>query len=265
MANIGFIGTGTMGSAVAHIVAKNAGDCQLLFSNRTEIKAERLAAELMGAVSDNHTIAQECDMIFLGVKPQMMNDVLNDLAPILGEREDNFTLVSMAAGITLRQIRVMSGGDYNVIRMMPNTPLTVGSGVVQYCGTVDRRHLRQFGLWMSGGGMADLVPESMMDAASAVTGCGPAFCALFLEALADGGVLCGLPRDKALLYAAKTMIGTGELLLQGEMSPSDIKDGVCSPGGTTIKGVAELEKNGFRSAGIQAVLAAFEGNQAFGQ
>lgn len=265
MANIGFIGTGTMGSAVAHIVAKNAGDCQLLFSNRTEAKAERLAVELMGAVSDNRHIAEDCDMIFLGVKPQVLGEVLQDLAPIFAKREDNFTLVSMVAGVTLAQIRKMAGGNYNVIRMMPNTPLLVGSGVVQFCGTVDRRHLRQFGLWMSGGGTADLVPESMMDAATAVSGCGPAFCAMFLEALADGGVYCGLPRDKALLYAAKTMIGTGELLLQQEMNPEALKDGVCSPAGSTIRGVAELEKNGFRSAGIQAVVAAYEASKGFGK
>lgn len=264
MAKIGFIGTGTMGSAVASIVSKKAGDCQLLFSNRTEAKAEALANELLGAVSDNSSIAQSCDMIFLGVKPQMMRVVLSEIAPVLAEREEQFTLVSMAAGVTMRQIRSMAGGEYPVIRMMPNTPLCVGSGVVQYCGTVSQQHLRQFGLWMSGGGMVDLVPESMMDAATAVTGCGPAFCALFLEALADGGVLCGLPRDKAIQYAAKTMIGTAELLLQGEMSPSEIKDGVCSPGGSTIRGVAELEKNGFRSAGIQAVLKAYEGSKALG-
>lgn len=265
MAKIGFIGTGTMGSAVAHIVAENAGDCELMLSNRTEAKAEALAAELMGAVSDNLTIAQECDMIFLGVKPQALPSLLKELSPILAERREQVTLVSMAAGVTLSQICTTLGGDYKVIRMMPNTPLAVGCGVVQYCGTVSHRHLRQFGLWMSGGGVADLVPEAMMDAATAVSGCGPAFCAMLLEALADGGVLCGLPRDKALLYAAKTMIGTGELILQGEMHPAVLKDGVCSPGGSTICGVAELEKNGFRSAGIQAVVAAYEASKGLGR
>lgn len=261
MSNIGFIGTGKMGSAVAQVVAKNAGDCQLLFSNRSEEKAEFLASQLLGAVSDNQTIGKECDLIFLGVKPQMMRRVLGELAPIFAARQDNFTLVSMAAGLTLRQLQEMAGGDYNVIRMMPNLPLLVGEGVVQYCGTVDQRHLRQFGLWMSGGGMADLVSESMMDAASAVSGCGPAFCAMMLEAMADGGVRCGLPRDKAMKYAIQTMIGTGQLAMQNEMHPALIKDGVCSPQGTTIRGVAKLEEKGFRSATMEAVIAAYEGNK----
>ncbi len=200
-------------------------------------------------------------MIFLGVKPQVMRRVLGELAPIFATRQDHFTLVSMAAGVTLRQLQEMAGGAYNVIRMMPNLPLLVGEGVVQYCGTVDQRHLRQFGLWMSGGGMADLVPESMMDAATAVSGCGPAFCAMMLEAMADGGVRCGLPREKALQYAIQTMIGTAQLAVQNEMHPAIIKDAVCSPQGSTIRGVEKLEENGFRSATIQGVVSAYEGSK----
>lgn len=259
MANIGFIGTGTMGAAVAQVVAKSAGDCQLLFSNRSEEKAETLAQELYGAVSDNRTIARECDMIFLGVKPQMLGAVLQEISPTLSRRGEGFTLVSMAAGVSISTVQALAGGSYEVIRMMPNTPLSVGAGVVQYCASVeDSLHLRQFARWMSEAGVADLVPESMMNAASAISGCGPAFCAMFVEAMADGGVLCGLPRDKALRYAAQTLVGTGEMLLQSGIHPAALKDGVCSPSGSTIAGVAALEEHGLRHAALQAVVSAYE-------
>lgn len=265
MSNIGFIGTGTMGTAVARAVSESAGDCQLFFSNRSEEKAEAIAAELYGAVSDNRSIALDCDIIFLGVKPQLLGAVLQEIAPLLAQRKDEFTLISMAAGVNIVTIQALAGGDYEVIRMMPNTPLAVGSGVVQYCGSrPNSLSLRQFGRWMSEAGVADLVPESMIDAATAVSGCGPAFCALFLEALADGGVLCGLPREKALRYAAQTMIGTGELLLQMELHPGTLKDGVCSPGGATIEGVAALEEHGLRNACVQAVRASYEKMQQLG-
>lgn len=263
MANIGFIGTGTMGTAVAQLVSNNAGDCQLLFSNRTEEKAEFLAQDLLGAVSNNRSIAQNCDLIFLGVKPQALETVLREIAPLLARRSDEFMLVSMAAGVSIARIQEMAGGGYPVVRMMPNLPLMVGAGVVQYCATEGCHYLRQFDRWMAYGGMSFPITEAQMDAATAVTGCGPAFCAMFLEALADGGVLCGLSRDQALKYAAQTLIGTGELVLQGEMTPAQIKDQVCSPGGSTIQGVATLEAMGFRSAGISAVKSAFEASRSF--
>ncbi len=265
MSKIGFIGTGTMGSAVAQLVARSVGDCQLLFSNPTKEKAERLAQETKGTVSDNDIIAKECDIIFLGVKPQKMAEVLEQLRGIFSSRKDEFVLVSMAAGITIERIQALAGKDYPVIRMMPNTPLTVGAGVVQFCATKDCPHLEHFALWMANGGIADEISEGQMDAASAVSGCGPAFCAMFVEALADGGVLCGLPREKALQYAAQTLIGTGEMILQGEIHPGKVKDGVCSPGGATIRGVAALEEAGLRHAGIQAVKAAYAGSQALGK
>lgn len=265
MEQIGFVGTGTMGSAVARVMrrALTKSEASFIFSNRSPEKRQKLAAELEGTEGSNDDIAQHCAYIFLGVKPQMMAEVLGGMAERLKSRTDSFVLISMAAGLTVGQIQEMAGGDYPVIRMMPNTPLEVGAGVVQYCGTASEQQLERFGTWMSHGGVADLVAESMMDAAMAISGCGPAFCALLVEALADGGVLCGLPREKALFYAAQTLVGTGELLLQKEMHPAVLKDGVCSPAGTTIKGVAELEKNGFRSGAIQAVLAAYEGNKAF--
>ncbi len=265
MAKIGFICTGNMGATVAKLVAKNGEGEEIFLSNRSVEKAEALAQEISATVSDNETIARRCQLIFLGVKPQMMGEVLSQIAPILEEREDRLTLVSMAAGLTMARIQELSKGYYPVIRIMPNLPLVVGAGVVEYCATEGCFSLEEFSRLLSGAGILDLIPESQMDAASAISGCGPAFCAMFLEALADGGVLCGLSRTQALSYAVQTMIGTGEMILQEGIHPALLKDGVCSPGGSTIRGVTALEQGGFRGTTITAVQKAFEGSKALGK
>lgn len=256
---VGFIGIGTMGGAVAAAVCESSKGLEYYFSQRSLEKAKEMQKKFGGVIRDNAEIGRECDVIFLGVKPQVIGTVLEEIAPSLVGRE-GVTLVSMAAGVKMERILELSGGGCDVIRMMPNTPLMVGSGVVQYCSTAivdESEHLDWFWHWMNSVGVADMVPEGLMDACTAVSGCGPAFCAMFLEALADGGVLCGLPREKALKYAAQTMIGTAEMVLQKGMHPEVLKDGVCSPSGATIQGVAELEKHGFRSAGIEAVRASY--------
>ena len=259
---IGFIGTGNMGSAVARAAARSTLAETILLSNRSAAKAEALAAELPWAVvSTNEEIARTAQLIFLGVKPQMMGLVLSPLAAILREREDRFVLASMAAGLACDRIQDMVDLDCPVIRMMPNTPAAIGAGVVQYCGRgVTVEELDDFAALIAPAGLVDPVPESLMDAASAVSGCGPAFAYLFLEALADGGVACGLPRDKAVAYAAQMLAGSARMVLESGGHPGALKDAVCSPGGTTIQGVRELEEAGFRGAVMEAVIAAFEKN-----
>ena len=165
----------------------------------------------------------------------------------------------MAAGLTCDTIRDMAGGDYPVIRIMPNTPCAIGKGVVQYCGLgVEEEELAEFAALMAPAGLIDRVEEKLIDAASALSGCGPAFAYLFIEALADGAVACGLPRDKALAYAAQMLAGSAELALNSGKHPGALKDAVCSPGGTTIQGVRALEEGGFRAAAMNAVIAAYE-------
>ena len=264
--SIGFIGTGTMGTAVARAAVKGAQGAPVLLANRTRSKAEAVARELGVQTADNETVARECSLIFLGVKPQMMEQLLSGLAPILKARKDRFVLASMAAGLDARRIQEMAGGAYPVICLMPNTPVAVGAGVVQYYGVdATEEELSDFQNLLSAAGMIDRVNPDRLNAASAVSGCGPAFCAVFIEALADGGVACGLPRDKALAYAAKTVEGTAQLVLENHVHPGQLKDGVCSPGGTTIQGVRTLEDRGFRSAVLEAVIAAYEKTIALGQ
>ena len=264
---IGFIGTGNMGSAVARAVAGSGLAERILLANRTPDKAAALAEELPGAaLSSNEDIAWEAQLIFLGVKPQMMALMLDPLGYILRKRKDRFVLATMAAGLTCTQIQNMVDMDCPVIRMMPNTPAAIGAGVVQYCGqsvTVDE--LDAFAALLAPAGLVDPVPEAMMDAAGAVSGCGPAFAYLFMEALADGGVACGLPRDKALAYAAQTLAGSARLVLDSGKHPGALKDAVCSPGGATIQGVRILEERGFRAAAMDAVIAAYEKTARMGK
>ena len=260
---IGFIGTGNMGGALARAIGKGIGQGSLrglYLANRNKRKLIEVATDIGGcALCTNEEVAQGCEIIFLGVKPQMMAGLLEELRPILAAREDRFVLASMAAGLSCARIREMAGVDCPVIRLMPNTPCAVGAGVVQYCGLdATGEELEDFARMLAPAGLVDRVEEKLIDAASALSGCGPAFAYLFIEALADGAVSCGLPRDKALAYAAATVEGAGKLVRESGAHPGALKDAVCSPGGTTIQGVRSLEQGGFRSAAMEAVIAAYE-------
>ena len=262
-----FIGTGNMGGALARAAVRTLPPETVFLSNRTASKARTLAGELGCACGPVERAAREGKYIFLGVKPQMMGDLLSEIAPILAERTDRFLLVTMAAGLTMARIDAMAGGGYPVIRIMPNTPCAVGEGVI-LCDAnemVTGEELREFMDAMSGAGVIDRLEEKLIDAGSAVSGCGPAFVCLLLEALADGGVACGLPRQKALLYAAQMVKGTAALQIQTGDHPGVMKDAVCSPGGSTIAGVRVLEERGFRGAAMDAVIAAVEKTRELGK
>ena len=161
----------------------------------------------------------------------------------------------------MARIAAMAGGaDCPVIRLMPNTPAAVGQGVVLYdcnerVSEADRLRLTDA---LAPAGLVERIAERLIDAASAVSGCGPAFCDLFLEALADGAVACGLPRAAALRCAAQMMLGSAKLALDSGSHPGALKDAVCSPGGSTIQGVRALEQGGFRGTVMEAVIAAYE-------
>lgn len=256
----GFIGTGNMGGSLARAVRKNVPGPQILLANRNPEKSRMLAQELGAVQSDNASVAKDADYIFLGVKPQMAKDMLAEIAPILAGRKSRFLLVTMAAGLTIPRIREMAGGAYPVIRIMPNTPVSVGEGMILYaCSSdIDEEEMRLFLENCAGAGCFRPLSEQLMDAGSAVCGCGPAFADLFLEALADGGVACGLPRASALEFAARMLAGAAKLALESGQHPGVLKDAVCSPGGTTIQGVRKLEEAGFRGAVMNAVISAYE-------
>ena len=258
---IGFIGTGNMGGALA-VAAAKSGEAEVLLANRTKAKAEALAERIGAAVSGNEMIAGEADHIFLGVKPQMMAGMLEGIAPALKARKNAPLLISMAAGLTIQRIRELAGGDYPVIRIMPNMPAAVGEGVIVYACSenCEKAQLEAFLRYMAPAGKLFPLEEKLQDAGSAVAGCGPAFAAMFLEAMADGGVACGLPRAAAVQYAAQMMLGTAKMVLETNQHPGALKDSVCSPAGSTIQGVRTLEERGMRAAVFDAVIAAYEKN-----
>ena len=249
---IGFIGCGNMGGALA-----KAAKGEILLYDKNTALAQALSAEI-GAVckGDAIELTRCADVIFLGVKPNIVPLVLEEIKDELTGK----TVVSMAAGVSIASIEAVVGGGVPVIRIMPNTPAQIGEGMILVTknALVGEELLAEFLDFMKGAGRFDIIDEKLIDAASAVSGCGPAFVYMFIEALADGGVKCGLPRDKAQLYAEATVRGAAALALETGKNPGVLKDAVCSPGGTTIEGVMALEKGAFRGAAMNAVCAAYE-------
>ena len=257
---IGFIGAGNMGGAIIKAVCRGTDPAGVLISDLDGAKAAALAAETGCAVArDGAEVAGSCDIVVLCVKPQVLAQTVEAIKPCLHTN----LIVSIAAGVTLDALRTMLESDGPLVRIMPNTPAAIGKGVL----------LTAFGEKVSGAyrqklmdllapcGAVEEVTEAQLDMGSALSGCGPAFVYLFIEALADGAVQVGLPRDKAQRYAAQMVEGAAAMVLQSGQHPGALKDAVCSPGGTTIVGVAELEKRGFRAAAAQAVLAAYRKNE----
>ncbi len=261
----GFIGTGNMGGTLARAVAKKVEASQIGLSNRTQAKANALAAELGANAVTNCDIAKQAAFILLGVKPQLMEGCLEEIKGELEKRTDRFVIVTMAAGLSIAKIRELAGGDYPVIRIMPNTPASIGQGVTLLCSEgVSQKEINEFKSDFAATGVIDDIAEQLMDAACAVSGCGPAFVYMCIEAMADGAVQCGIPRAKALLYAAKTFEGSAALVLESGTHPGVLKDAVCSPGGSTIAGVHALEADGVRNAFMDAVVAAFKRTRELG-
>lgn len=258
----GFIGCGNMGGAIAAALSKVTKDFVITDrSGKAKITSEQLGCQY----GDNAFAAMNCDRLFLAVKPQMMAGVLKPLQGILKERKP--LLITMAAGITMEKIQELAGCELPVIRIMPNTPVAVGNGMTLYCcnSLVDNDILTDFLQDMKYTGKLDEIPEQLIDSAGVVSGCGPAYMYMFAEALADGAVACGVPRAKAMEYAAATLVGAGQMLLQSGLHPGQLKDNVCSPGGSTIAGVNVLEANAFRGTVMDCVKAAYKRNQELGK
>ena len=255
----GFIGCGNMGGALATAAAKAVGGANLLLADADAEKAKVLAEKLCARIATNEEIAKACDYIVLGVKPQMMEAVLKAL-PIEGKP----IMVSMAAGLSIATLKEMSGKALPWIRMMPNMPVAVGEGTILYTAEAEQAAIDGFCALFAKAGKLYAMEEKLIDAGSALSGCGPAFAFLFIEALADGAVKCGMPRALAEQLAANTLLGSAKMVLESEKHPGALKDAVCSPGGSTIAGVAALERYAFRAASMEAVEAAYERTKELG-
>lgn len=257
----GFIGCGNMGGALAHALAKTTKDIMLAdFDNS---KAAALADKLGVTIGDNKTIAAECDRIFLGVKPQMMADMLDGIKAYL---KKDTVLISMAAGLTTDKISEMSCG-LPVIRIMPNTPVSVGEGVILYCSkNVSQDVVDDFVNDMTHSGRLYAIDESLIDAGCSVSGCGPAFMYTFAAAIAKGGVECGLSEEQSIEFAAATMAGAARMLLENrDKTAEQLTDAVCSKGGSTIEGVNVLRNSDFEKIVTDCIKAAYKRNIELGK
>ena len=263
----GFIGAGNMGTALASAVCKMAEDDKVIISDADTQKAKEAAKNLNCKYGENREIVSNSKFIFLGVKPQVLPQVLIEIAPIIEKRDDECVIVTMAAGIKIEVIEKAIKGNVSVIRIMPNTPVLAGKGMIVYSlnKNVTSAQKSEFLNAFKYAGELDELPEHLIDAASSLSGCGPAFVYMFADALADGAVEAGLPRDKALKYAIQTISGAAELLALSGKHPEELKNAVCSPAGSTINGVHALENGSFRSVCMNAVKSSFERTKELGK
>lgn len=256
---IGFIGCGNMGAALARAAAKIIPAGDIMLANRTPEKAHALADELGARPARNQEVAQACDLVVLGVKPQNLADLFTEIGDTLRARTNRVVLVSMAAGRSIADIRALAGADLPVIRIMPNLPVAIGQGMTLYCASgVTDEELRSFLAAFAAAGQFCELPESLFDAGMAISGCGPAFVFMFLDALAQGGVACGLDEARARELAVQTIIGSAAQVAQSKATPVELTRAVCSPGGTTIEGVYALQRGNFTSTVMQAVQASYD-------
>lgn len=252
----GFIGAGNMASALIKVLINKTND--IVISDRSG-KAKNLAEELNIEYSTNVDIVNRCRIIFLGVKPYMLKEVLEPIKDTINTNKP--LIISMLAGVKIEDIEEYLHTP--IIRVMPNTPVSVNAGVIAYCQNelVSKEDLSTFLNDFEDAGLIDRVDEKLFDAVSALSGSGPAFIYELIEALADGAVLCGMPRDKAYKYASYTILGAAKMQLETNLHPGILKDQVTSPSGSTIEGLKVLEENSFRGIIINCVKSTFDKNK----
>ena len=245
---VAILGIGNMGRAIAEGIGRSPdmknGD--IILYNPHAHKAEVVAANLGNCARIASTpgeAVKEADLVIIAVKPKIVSSLLEE---IKGNLKQDDILLSVAAGVTLEQIESVVGAGRKLVRAMPNTPAAVGAGMTSL---TPNEHV------------AEVVDEYLIDAVIGVSGSSPAYVYMFIEALADGAVASGMPRDKAYVFAAQTVMGAAKTVLETGEHPGKLKDDVCSPGGTTIAAVRALEERGFRSAVMEAVMTAAEKSQ----
>ncbi len=257
---IGFIGCGNMAKAIIAglIKTKTFMPEEIIASDNSEACLKD-AADTYGinVTANNSELVLKSEMILLAVKPQVLPNVIEEIADTVSE---NKLVISIVAGQSLAKIENMFGKSIKLIRTMPNTPALVGEGMTAVCcnENVDKLESEYACRILSSFGKAEIVPEKLMDAVVAVSGSAPAYVAMFIEAMADEAVLEGMPRAQAYKFAAQAVLGTAKLIEQTGKHPGEIKDMVCSPAGTTIEAVRVLEEKGFRSAVMEAMKACAE-------
>lgn len=257
----GFIGAGNMASAIIEGLVSSAcltsGDIAVYDVEQT--KTDTLRARFGLAVcADAKQLVQCCDCVVLAVKPNVLETVLREIRDAL--RDKGPLLLTIAAGKTLAFYRDCLGFDVRLVRVMPNINAVVGEAVTAFCGneTAAPEDLQFAERFCGAFGKALELPEALFPVFGVVGGSAPAFAYLFIDALARAAVRYGMPRDKALAVSAQTVFGSAKMILDSSVHPQELIDRVCSPGGTTIEGIAALQKDGFEAAVADAVKAAVE-------
>lgn len=259
MYQFGFIGLGNMGSAMMQGCIGAGLGGRLAFSRKDEAKGQAVSAETgVPFLKTAGECAAQSKCVILAIKPQVYPAVLPEIRDVLNEDK---IVISLAPSYTIADLKEILGENIRIVRAMPNTPASVGAGMTGICFSDDvysaeeKEMLDQF---FTSFGRVETVSEKLMGAVTAASGSSPAFIFMMMEALADGVVACGMPRKQAYTFVAQTVLGSAKLMLESGEHPGALKDAVCSPGGTTIEGVAVLEEAGFRSSLIKAAKAVFE-------
>lgn len=258
--NLGFIGAGNMGSAMARgIITKGiASGSEVRAYDPFAENLERLHKELgIQAEDSNRSVVEKSDVLILAVKPQFYEDVITEIAPFVRAEQ---LVITIAPGKTLAWLRETFGKDVKLIRTMPNTPAMVGEGITGVCHNelVTEEELAEACSILNGFGISEVIPEHLMDAVVAVSGSSPAYVFIMIEAMADAAVAEGMPRKQAYRFAAQAVLGSAKMVLETGKHPAELKDMVCSPAGTTIDAVKVLEELGFRSAIEEAMAVCAE-------
>lgn len=257
---IGFIGGGNMGSAIIGGILSSgiSNPDHLIAADRSADAREKLKASFGIRTTENNTeAARTADILFLAVKPNIFSSVIPEIRNSVPE---DSVIVSIAAGQTIAKIEALFAREIKLVRAMPNTPALVGASMSALSPNknVTVGELTEIQAIFESFGEAEIVGENLMDTVTAVSGSSPAYVYLFIEAMADAAVADGMPRAQAYKFAAQSVMGSAKMVLETGKHPGELKDMVCSPGGTTIEAVAELEKAGFRGTVISAQRACCE-------
>lgn len=260
---IGFIGGGNMGSAMMSGLVKTrvCSPEDVIAYDISASALEKLQRELGICTTDCvETLIEKADVIVLAVKPQVLPSVLKQHGVKITKDK---LVISIAAGITLTRLTELLSEEHKLVRVMPNTPAMVGEGMAGICtnSNVTEEEKQQVLAMFNCFGKAELIPEKLIDAVVGVSGSSPAYVYMFIEALADGAVMEGMPRSQAYTFAAQAVLGSAKMVLESGKHPGELKDMVCSPAGTTIDAVRSLEADGLRAAVINAVHVAAEKNR----
>lgn len=268
MKTIAFLGAGNMGGAIIRSICNSGNSDHVIITDYSAQKAAELAHEVGCEVAArNIEAAMAAKFILLAVKPQVIHEVINEIAPYL---TDGQVLISIAAGVTIKSISdtlAHYGKDLPIIRLLPNTPAAIGKGLMLLVASTNTAEadLEELMDLLKPCGRVERTSENYADAIMVIGGCTPAFVYMFIEALADGAVMTGLPRSDALTYAAQTVLGAAAMVLESGKHPGELKDAVCSPAGTTIEGVNTLEKGAFRASVMDAVVNAWRRTTQLGK